>query len=265
MVVPDKFKLIIGSKFLHNVYSGFEVQPSARVAFTPTDEHILWAACSRSVRTPSRIEVDYFNPYYDVPPTVPQVDGGPNFVSEKLIAYELGYRVKPAAGLLVSLAGYYNTYTDLASLEQEQGTVIYHFENGVEGYSYGGELAVNYQILKNWRIRGGYTYIYQKLTTKPGHNFDPKTLFGLDPQHTAMLQSLLNLPANFNLDLNIRYLDKRAYPVVPAFFTFDARLAWTWKKLELSVTGQNLWDYVHAEYGTIMIPRSVYGRITCRF
>jgi len=76
---------------------------------------------------------------------------------------------------------------------------------------------------------------------------------------------MLNLPANFNLDFNIRYIDKRAFPVTPAFFTFDARLAWTWKKLELSVTGQNLWEYVHREYTAPLIPRSVYGRITCRF
>lgn len=265
MIVPEKLKFIIGSKFLHNVYTGFEVQPSVRLAFTPTEHHTVWAACTRAVRTPSRIDVDYFSPLFEVPPTVPQVNGGPDFVSEKLIAYELGYRVQPATGLLVSLAGYYNSYDDLASLETLPGTPIFQFMNGVEGYSYGGELALNYQLLKSWRIRGGYTYIHQNLTTKPNHVFDPKTLFGEDPAHMFVLQSLLNLPGNLTLDLNARYIDKRPYPVLPAFFTFDARLAWTWKKIEISVTGQNLWEYLHSEYTGALIPRGVYGRISCRF
>jgi len=58
-------------------------------------------------------------------------------------------------------------------------------------------------------------------------------------------------------------------PNVPAYFTFDARLAWAYKRFEVSVVGQNLWDARHREFGSAAtgqeIPRSVYGKVACRF
>lgn len=52
----DKLNLIIGSKFEHNDYSGFEIQPNFRFIVKPNDKHRLWGAVSRAVRIPSRIE-----------------------------------------------------------------------------------------------------------------------------------------------------------------------------------------------------------------
>ena len=46
------------------------------------------------------------------------IDGGPDFDSEELLAYELGYRVQPFSRLALSLAAYYNDYDDLRSREQ---------------------------------------------------------------------------------------------------------------------------------------------------
>src|SRR5258706_15983959 len=57
-IVQDRFSLTIGSKFLHNSYSGFEAEPSARVLWTPNQRHSVWAAVTRAVRTPSRVEED---------------------------------------------------------------------------------------------------------------------------------------------------------------------------------------------------------------
>src|SRR6266404_2082662 len=57
-IVGDQLSLTIGSKFLHNGYSGFEIQPTARLLWTPSSRQTVWAAVTRAVRTPSRVEED---------------------------------------------------------------------------------------------------------------------------------------------------------------------------------------------------------------
>src|SRR5467141_2555911 len=55
-IVGEKLSITVGSKFLHNVYTGFEIQPSARLLWTPTARQTIWAGFTRAVRTPSRVE-----------------------------------------------------------------------------------------------------------------------------------------------------------------------------------------------------------------
>lgn len=55
-VVPERFKLIVGSKFEKDGLTGFNVQPNARVLYTPSQTEAYWGALSRSVRSPRRTE-----------------------------------------------------------------------------------------------------------------------------------------------------------------------------------------------------------------
>jgi len=263
MLVPDRFKFTIGTKLQHNIFSGLEIQPSARLAWTPDEKQTIWGAISRAVRAPSRIDVDYHIPTYPVGPNVPNVAGGPNFDSEKLVAYELGYRVQPTSKLSLSLAAFYNEYDDIYSVEVLPGTQTYQIQNGIKGHSFGAELSGTLQVAQRWRLRGGYTYFYKELKNKPGHSFDPSSL-GNDPKNQGLLQSMLNLPANFQLDITSRYVTNHPKPYIAEYFTFDTRLAWLYKHWEFSVTGQNLWEDKHQEFG-LEIPRSVYGKLSCRF
>jgi len=52
-IVGDQLSLTIGSKFLHNGYSGFEIEPAARLLWTPSSRQTVWGAVTRAVRTPS--------------------------------------------------------------------------------------------------------------------------------------------------------------------------------------------------------------------
>ncbi len=267
IVLTDSLRLILGTKLLHNVYTNWEWQPSARMAWTKNNT-TLWAAVSRAVRTPSRFDVDYYLPETLQPPTVPSVAGGPNFVSEKLLAYELGFRFQPNRLSSFSIATFYNVYSDVYSVEALPGTLTYQIQNGSEARSWGAEFAGNYQLLKTWRMRGGYTFFKKDLHAKPGHVFNPAYL-GNDVRNQAMLQSILDLPSHFQFDIVARYLDPLANTfstvAVPAYFSFDARLAFTFKGIELAVIGQNLAKKDHTEFGSFEIPRSVYGKITARF
>ena len=265
-LVRDRLKLTLGTKLEHNDFSGLEVQPSGRLAWTPDDRQTVWAAISRAVRSPSRIDRDYH-----IPATPPFfVNGGLNINSEKLLAYELGYRVQPSRRLSFSLATFFNQYDDVRSLEADPATGTFKIENGLGGQSIGAELSGSFQAADWWRLRAGCTFLRDRVWQKPGHvDFNNARGELNDPRNQVMLQSIMNLPANFQFDLTGRYVDTLPAPNVPAYFACDARLAWQFKNhLEFSLVGQNLVGK-HAEFGPAAtrqeIPRSVYGKVTWRF
>ncbi|MEI9918441.1 MAG: TonB-dependent receptor plug domain-containing protein [Bacteroidota bacterium] len=266
--LTDHLKLTIGSKFLHNVYTGFEFQPSARLAFSPSEKNTLWTAVSHAIRAPSRLDVDYFLPIEPQPPSVPSVAGGPNFQSERLNAFEAGYRTQPSSKISMSFATFYNIYNDIYSVETLPGTQTYQIQNGSAATSWGGEFSGTYQVTNSWRLRGGFTYFGKDLHAKAGHVHDPSYLAN-DAKHHLMLQSMLNLPFNFNLDIVARYMDyipaSFATVRIPEYATADVRLAFTYKAMEIAVTGQNLARSKHSEYDALKIPRSYFGRLTFRF
>lgn len=265
--LTNTLRFVAGTKLLHNVYSGWEWQPSARLAWM-NPKSTLWAAASRAVRTPSRFDVDYFLPMNPQPPNVPSVAGGPNFVSEKVYAYELGYRLQPNPSSSFSIATFYNIYRDVYSVEAKPGTLTYQIQNGSEAESWGAEIAGSYHLHKNWRLRAGYTYFDKDIKAKPGRVFDPRYL-GNDVKNQVMVQSILDLPGRFQFDVVGRYLDGLAKSFatadVPAYWTFDARLAYTLKGFELAVMGQNLKQKNHTEFGTFNLPRNVFAKLSARF
>ncbi|HSS44518.1 MAG TPA: TonB-dependent receptor, partial [Thermoanaerobaculia bacterium] len=61
-LVESRLHLTLGSKIEHNDYTGFEYEPSGRLAWTPSKEQTIWAAISRAVRAPSRIDRELFAP-----------------------------------------------------------------------------------------------------------------------------------------------------------------------------------------------------------
>ena len=271
-IIPRHLSFTLGTKIEHNDYSGVEVQPSGRIAWTPDERQTVWAAASRAVRAPSRIDADLFArtppPAGSPPGTLPgTLVSDPNFDSEKLIAFELGYRVRPADKLTLSLATFYNEYDQLRSVNGVFPAQI--IANDFEGETYGVELSGNWQATDWWRMRGGYTYVQKDLRpTSAAATLSVRE--GNDPQNQFLLQSIVDLPAHFQFDVVARYVDTLGNPNVPSYFTCDVRVAWRYKdRLEISLVGQNLWDNQHPEFGAAAsrqeIPRSIYGKVTWRF
>jgi iron complex outermembrane receptor protein len=259
---PDYWKLTFGTKLEHNDFSGFEVQPTVRLAWTPAEKHTVWAAISRAVRTPSRFDTDYYLP--KAPPFF--IGGGPAFDSEKVVAYELGYRIQPRANLSFSLAGFINEYRDIYNVQT--AVFPYTIENGAEGSSCGVELSGTWQPTDWWRVRAGYNHFEKDLHAKSGHVVTPAVLAsqGDDPPDQFFLQSMMKLRHNLQLDLTARYVSALPDPRVPAYFAFDLRLAWTLRQWEFALVGQNLGDNRHPEFGTFQeIPRNGSARLTWRF
>ena len=271
--VQDEIKInavtiTAGSKFLHNIFSGFEVQPSARLSVDVSKDAMVWVAASRAVRAPSRFDVDYFLPLQPQPPNVPSVAGGPDFTSEKVDAYEFGIRFQPTKKMSFSLAEFYNEYKDVYSVEMLPETATLQIQNGSRAETWGIELSGFYQVGDRWRIRSGFSYFEKDLRARPGRNHDPSYLSN-DATHMAMLQSMLTLGKSIEFDIVGRYVDYLpatfATVRVPEYFTFDTRIAWEYEFIEVALVGQNLFAKYHSEFSSTRIPRHFYIRATCRF
>jgi iron complex outermembrane receptor protein len=267
-LVPDRLGIALGAKIEHNDYTGMEVQPSGRVNWRVTPSGTLWAAVSRALRTPSRIDRALFAP--SQPPYF--LAGGPDFHSEEEMAYELGYRVQRGA-LQASLATFYNHYDGLRSLEQTNPPNAFPLVigNGQDGESYGTELTAEYRVMNGWRVRAGYTELRINIWATPTST---DTSRGNGESHTPDRQFSLNssadLPANLRLDGGFRYVSEIANQQLPAYAELDARLTWSpTAQLDLSLVGQNLLHHRHAEFGRPTtrreIERGLHGSVEWHF
>jgi iron complex outermembrane receptor protein len=269
-VVPKGLFLTIGSKFEHNSFSGFEVQPSVRVAWLPIADHTVWGAISRAVRTPSRIDTELFVPRF--PPFLIRGGGG-RFESESVIAYELGYRTELANSVALSVATFFNDYDDIRSAEPIPGAPgQFVILNGLRAKTYGLEVSATWRAADWWQLRGGYTFLKKRIVLGNSQDLNRGRGEGNDPQHQFLIQSMINLPANLEFDSVLRYVDNlnQRGPLVPSYVSLDLRLGWqpspNW---EFAIVGQNLLDKQHPEFGAPAtrqeIPRSVYGKVTWKF
>jgi iron complex outermembrane recepter protein len=280
-LVPDRLSLTLGSKFEHNDYTGFEVQPGGRLMWTPGATHTLWGGISRAVRAPSRADHNIRlnqHPVFAGGALISSIRGYNGFDSEQLVAYELGYRVQPHKRLSLELATFYNDYKDVRGVRNAgvQGNqVVLLLDNVLEGESYGGEIAANFQAADWWRWHASYSYLQLQLhpTTTPLDPTTERNIEGFSPHHQCTIGSGMDLPGRVGLDWSVRYVDELPAAGVDSYVTLDVRLSWRpTPNLELSVMGANLLDNRHPEFIPTSIrtqrtevERSVYGKITWRF
>jgi len=284
-IVKDRLHLTLGSKFEHNDFTGWEIQPSARLLWTPHHKYSFWAAVSRAVRTPSQADLDAriaSSILPGTPPTLVTLQGNPDFRSEILLAYELGYRVQPHRRVSADLALFYNDYdrlrsfepgaTDLSAFPAYVGVPLI-FANELHGHTMGGELAVNFQATDWWQWRASYSYIKMHLEREPGSQDTVSSMDGdFSPQHQVAFRSLMDLPWNFQFDTMVRYVDTLRGGI-PSYVGLDLRLGWRPRRnLDISIVAQNLLDDRHPEFGPAVIrtpvaeiERAVYGKVTFGF
>ena len=294
-LIKDRLSLTFGSKLEHNDYTGVEVEPGARLLWTPWADSSLrslssqtfWASVSRAVRTPSRTEESFMSSLA-TGGALPEISYGTNgFESEKLMAYELGYRVQPLEKLSLDLAAYYNDYDDLRSVELVAGptpltpttpptTVL---GNDLYGHTYGVEISATWKAADWWRLQPSYTYLHMDLQAHPAGLMPEYTqkmvaqTEGSNPKNQFSIRSSMDLPHGVTFDTMLRYVDNLPYFPIASYFELDARLGWRINKhWEMAIVGQNLLHDHHAEFASTEvytqateIPRSVFGTITWHF
>jgi iron complex outermembrane recepter protein len=246
-------ELTAGIKLERNDYTGWEHLPSVRLAWKPVNDHLAWAALSRAVRAPSRLDRDVFFPAN--PPFL--IFGGPNFQSEVAKVIEIGYRAQVASALTYSITAFRHNWDKLRS---GGGGVL---ENRIEGHVDGVEAWASYQPARTWRLTGGYTALRERLRLEPG-SLDPVGVnnpqLANDPVHQWTLRSAHNFADRHELDIMLRHVSALRLQAVRAYTAVDARYAWRVNRnAELSITAENLFDPHHAEFGALP-GRSEIGR-----
>ncbi len=282
-IVRNKLSATIGSKFEHNIYTGWEIQPSARLLWTPSAHQSVWAAVTRAVRSPSRLDEDL--QLTGLVAAAPQpifirLAGNPEFVSETLLGYELGYRKLVTSRFYVDLSVFHNSYNSLTSF----GALTFSVEtspppprviatvpwaNGIKGNTDGVEIAPDWKVNSSLEFKLSYSYLNMDLKNRPG-TADPDTIRtdeGSSPRHEVTVQSRINLPKGFEFDPTYRYVGALPGQLVKSYSTMDARLGWRFaERFELSFVGQTLFQPSHFEFGgdpggLLGVKRSAYAKI----
>ena len=277
----DRLRLSLGAKLEHNDYTGFEIQPDARILWAATPDQTLWAAVSRAVRTPARIDHDISFTYGVLAPDNPRnpssipllltIAGNREFQSEELLAYECGYRIKATDRLSADLAFFYNVYDSLRTGEPDHESLRFALapalhaqmttvlDNKMKGETYGAEISTDWRMLDWWRFQAAYTYLQIQMhpTDDSLDSYNETATEGMAPHSQFSLRSTMNLPHNLELDGWFRYVDRLpdigvgsyANVGVDSYATIDLRLGWRPREnLEVSLVGQNLLEDRHLEF-----------------
>ncbi len=128
-LVKNRLSLVAGTKVLKTNYTGVLAEPSVRLLYTPTASQTIWTAYTHALRTPADVERDFNLSSFlgnapDGLPLFASFNANPNFKSEQLNGYELGYRGLEARQFYVDIAGFYNRYGDLFSEDLVGGPIV---------------------------------------------------------------------------------------------------------------------------------------------
>ncbi len=273
-LVPETWSLILGAKFEHNAFSGFEIQPNIRVLWTPNKKNTYWAAISRAVRIPSPLDEDAtlnrFSSGGSSPTTLAREEEGTTD-AENLLAYEVGYKFKQNSKLHYDLSTFWFDYSDLISSISSDGGITTRQANSLEGFIYGFEFAFSWEAMKNWRLSGNYSLTKTELSST---NNDLQTsAFDAEdePKHRIVVNSFLNLSKDVQLDANYYFVSRYKAKSIKDIHRLDLRLGWSpSEKLDLSLIGQNVTDARHQEFSGAFeaaseTQRGFYAKATLRF
>jgi iron complex outermembrane receptor protein len=273
-LIDDTLTFTAGSKFEHNDFTGFEFQPSVRLLWTPGETRSVWAAASRAVRTPSRLDDDgrvTINPI--VPPGLfPVLMGNRGNESEDLMAYEAGYREQVTQEFAFDATIFFHDYNDFSSataldptFQLPEGPVLpIVIGNEESAQSYGFELSSSWQVTPWWRTIGSYSFLRVVGLESEAH----------DPHDRLYLQSSWDVTEDVEFDAIVRYVDDVPNSTVQHYTVMDLRLSWApTEGIEVFVVGRNLLDRDHPEYFTgeylateaTLVRREVFAGINLRF
>ena len=257
---------IVGSKFEHNSYTGFEYQPTARLRWHVARSQMIWGGVSRAVRMPSRFDTDL---RFTAGTPFVVIQGNPGFQSENVIETELGYRNLAIPHVTLGVTVFNGRYDNLRSQEP---TPLLGFPivlgNLHSGHVRGVEIATHVEPRPWWQLFGGYTLLDESFEFDPAsRDTTGGSLEHNDPRHQFWFRSSSDLPRRVSFDLTLRRVGALPKPVVPAHTELTLRVARpVTRSLLLELIGDNL---LHARTLELVqlgpphaVPRSAFVRLT---
>jgi len=290
--IAESLSITLGTKVEHQPYTGFQLEPSARMVWTPTARQTVWMSASQAIKEVSREEEGLqIEPYTFALPGggfgVAQYSGSTKSQAERFRDFEIGYRAQATKQFSVDVTAFAGFYHNLQTLDPgepyfttDQGpphlVLPSFFGNTASAHTSGAEIFANWSATSRWRISAGYSAIHLNLILDPGSQDTHQTeLADNTPENQVQVRSQVNLTRNLEWDSAAYYvghLRDGGNGPVPAYTRVDTRLGWRiGRSIELSLAGQNLLAPRHAEFhdayevNHTLVERSVLGKITLRF
>ncbi|MBF0153517.1 MAG: TonB-dependent receptor [Magnetococcales bacterium] len=267
-LMAKRLTLTVGSKLEHNDFTAWEIQPNVRLLWRVADDHILWAAVSRAVRTPSRADVDFALRIVAGPASRILLSGNPGFQAEEMVAYEVGYRSQLVPKTFLDMALFYDKYDKLSTkdvsvaLAGGVATVNQTFVNRGSGSTYGAETALEWWASETWKLRASHTWLAMDLSLVNGVR-DP-TLAAEEasaPRQQFQVRSYWNFSRDWEFDVALFHVTRLAALNIPAYDRVDAHLGWQPRKdLQLSLVAHNVLDSQHPEFTGTSVQNSEVAR-----
>ena len=288
---PDRVYLSLGTKLERNDYSGFGWQPSARLAWMPSNHNMLWAAVSSALQTPSRLATGFRINWAVLPgpnglPLMISLFSRPGQKNEHLIACEAGYRASWWDRLSFDSAIFFNNYDHVASVEPgapdlETDPQPAHLvlptamANLLRAETHGLEVFANWKVMSRWTLRPGYSFLTTHIHRNPTSLdlTDPALVEGGNPNHQAQLRSHVTLPRHWEWNASAYFVGRLPALAVPAYTRVDTNIVWQpLERFSISLIGQNLLKDRHLEYGGFdtsvlasLAKRSAYAKFSWWF
>jgi iron complex outermembrane receptor protein len=285
-LMAERLFLTVGAKVEENDYSGRETQPNLRLTWLIDERRTFWSSVSRAVRIPSRLDTDLVLTLpFDVPafpvPVYVQAIGNDDFLAEKLLAYEAGYRAQVGDYLSFDVNIFRNVYDRLQTTEPLAPVIVLDpptpyailprsIENSMAGESAGAGFSATWLLRPKLRMRFQYSYIDFDLHLDPLSE-DPAALAiaGNSPEHQASLHAFAEITDRVTLYGGVRRVGELEGQGVDEYTAVDLNIDWTaTPTVHTSLTIRNLTDEGHFEFrdgGGSLIGRTALVRADWRF
>lgn len=258
-LVEDRLSLTLGLKLENNELSpdDVEVMPTVRLLWKPVDNHTLWAAVTRAVRTPSISDLNAN--VQDIVPALPPGDplnpttvpgrvfsiGSPDFESETNLAFEVGARGQLSSAVSYDVAMFTMQYDDVRSfspgnivcnpsgvsflldplcfLTSDSIVALYQFTNVNESTISGFEATLDWMARDNFRLRSAVSYAREDAT-----HFPPTlAVGGTYPEWQFSLRSEWSPTEDIDVAASIRYVDEIQFRSIADYWQANLNVRWS--------------------------------------
>lgn len=240
--IGEKTTVTAGVKLEDNPFTGLEIQPSLRAAYTVNANTTVWSSISRAIQTPSEVYRGARVFYQFIP------DQGSGFdtsivlnpdegdTPESVLSLEAGLRTKLGERGSLDVSAFLNDYDDVrgavlgtpsptgpSNLEQPL------FFQGVGQFrTFGVELASTYALRPDLVLRGTYTYTHVQESYDDPDGVIPWTFDSSTPKHLAYLGLSYDVAENWEFDTNAYFVSRTATrgEVIDPSVRLDVRVGW---------------------------------------
>ncbi|MEF2230760.1 MAG: TonB-dependent receptor plug domain-containing protein [Pseudodesulfovibrio sp.] len=262
-LVDDTLYCILGTKFDYFGRGDVEYQPTARLLYT-LDDSEYWLAVSRAVRA-DNIWLRSGGYIFDHHGARFRVSPSSDLTTEKLIAYEAGYRQRISPDLRWDLSLYTNQYDELAMLELDPAAKTATLVNALSGTAYGLDAQLNWTVTPWLSLTPSVGTVYQDiygLRSPPQGDSVPDR--GLTTEWKTQITTKPLKDVGF--DVLVGYLDgPSAQDSHPDYLLLETHGSWkVSESLMLELIARNLGGS-RRQYSTLRVGPSVDLRVTWDF